>query len=169
MKHVLAHIPANFWAGIVLITLLMFAALTANAQGRVIIKGQVLATTHTDLPVVATLEASNGETMTVLLERDGAFEVDVPNDDRYQLRFAQLGSTTKTIEVDTRDAFCKTSGKHRTVEFDVLLSAADSGDLLRYAGPVGRIAFDASNGELTVAHQYVLVMPTSVFVAENVE
>jgi len=169
MKHILQYIPANFWAVAVLTLLLLLATIAANAQGRVLIKGTVLATSHTNSPVSALLEASSGETMTVLLSHDGAFQVDVPDDDRYKLSFAQIGSITKTIEVDTRNAMGKNGRKQRSLEFDVLLSAADSGDLLRYAGPVGRITFDASDGQMSVAHQYNLVMPTSVFVADNVE
>src|SRR5690349_508126 len=169
MKHILSYIPANFWAGFVLTLLLLLAAFAASAQGRVVIKGNVLATSHTDRAISATLEASDGETMQMLIADDGSFEVDVPDGDRYLLHFGQLGSITKTIAVDATNALCEQHSKRRSLEFDVLLSAADSGDLLRYAGPVGRIAFSDTDGSLNVGHQYHLVMPTSVFVAENAE
>lgn len=169
MKHLLAHIPANFWAALVLTTLLLVAAFAARAQGRVIISGNVLATSHTTAAINATLEASNGETMNILLAQDGAFEIDVPSDDRYVLRFAQLGAIAKNVEVDTRNAFLGKGRKHRSIAFDVLLSAADSGDLLRYVGPVGRIAFDENDGRPIVTQKYTLSLPTSVFVADNVE
>lgn len=169
MKHILAHIPANFWAGLVLTTLLLMAAFAARAQGRVIISGNVFATSHTIAPVNVTLEASNGETMDILLARDGAFEIDVPGDDRYMLHFVQMGAISKNVEVDTRNAFRGSGRKHRSIAFDVLLSAADSGDLLRYVDPVGRIAFDETNGQPIVTQKYTLSLPTSVFVAENVE
>ena len=169
MKHLLAHIPANFWAGLVLTTLLLMAAFAARAQGRVVISGNVIATSHTAAPVNAVLEASNGETMNILLAHDGGFEVDVPDDDRYVLRFTQLGSITKAVEVDTRHALSANGRKHRSIAFDVLLSAADSGDLLRYAGPVGHITFNELDGRLMVTQKYTLSFPTSVFVAQNIE
>ncbi len=169
MKHILAHIPANFWAGLVLTTLLLMAAFAARAQGRVIISGNVLATSHTTASVNATLEASNGETMDIFLTSDGAFDIDVPDDDRYMLCFAQMGAITKNVEVDARNALRGSGRKHRSIAFDVLLSAADSGDLLRYVGPVGRIAFDETDGQLIVTQTYTLSLPTSVFVAQNVE
>lgn len=169
MKHILSYIPANFWAGFVLTLLLIIAAFAADAQGRVVIKGTVLTTTHADRPIAATLEASDGEVMPMLLANDGSFEVDVPEGDRYFLHFTQFGSITKTIEVDATNALCEQRSKRRALEFDVLLSAADGGDLLRYAGPVGRIRFSEVDGSLAVGHAYHLVMPTSVFVAGNVE
>ncbi|HMC98057.1 MAG TPA: hypothetical protein VKG92_10395, partial [Flavobacteriales bacterium] len=147
---------------------LAIIALPCAAQEHVVIKGKGIVPSHLKTPLNLTMVVGDSVCVWVELKGRGRFEIESVEDQRYLLRFEQIGSMTKTIQVDTRFAERKIGSHERTIAFDVMMEPTEMiGRRLRYAGPVGRIAFHRSNGRMEVAKDYSLDMPSVVEVREE--
>ena len=118
------------------------------------IKGKAIVPSHLDTPLQLTLVVGDSVCVWVELKSGGRFEIASDQDQRYLLRFEQVGSVTKVVQVDTRFAERKVGKKQRSVAFDVLMEPVDAAQRFRYKGPVGRIDFHRSNGRMEVEKDY---------------
>ena len=135
------------------------AATVGSTQGTVTLKGRVIVPEHVRTSVDLTMDVGDTSCVFVKLRGRGRFLIETSDTEQYDLRFEQVGSITKTVHVDTRFAERKAGQRERHVHFDVLLAPVDTVVPLRYAGPVGRIAFHHSNGRMRVERDRTMVLP----------
>ena len=124
------------------------------AQEHVVIKGRSIVPSHLSSPLQLTLVVGDSVCIWVKLKGGGRFEIASDQDQRYLLRFEQVGSVTKVVQVDTRFAERKPGKKKRSIAFDVLMEPLDASQRFSYKGPVGRIDFHRSNGRMEVEKDY---------------
>ena len=143
------------------IVLGIFATLPFNALPQtsdvVLIKGQVIVSDQVTTAVDLTVDVGVYSCDQVLLFGRGKFEIYAKDGERYELRFEQAGSVSKTVMIDTKDVKKKVGEKKHVVEFDVVLAPMDTVQPLHYAQPVGKINFHKSNGRLLVEHNRQMV------------
>lgn len=123
----------------------------------VLIKGQVIVSDQVTAAVDLTVDVGVYSCDQVLLFGRGKFEIYAKDGERYELRFEQAGSVSKTVMIDTKDVKKKVGEKKHVVEFDVVLAPMDTVQPLHYAQPVGKINFHKSNGRLLVEHNRQMV------------
>ncbi len=124
------------------------------AQEHVVIKGKGIVPSHLRTPLQLTLVVGDSVCIWVKLKGGGRFEIESDRDQRYLLRFEQIGSVTKIVQVDTRFAERKLRQTKRSIVFDVLMEPVDASQRYCYKGPVGRIDFHRSNGRMEVEKDY---------------
>lgn len=135
------------------------AVTVGSTQGTVTLKGRVIVPAHVRTPVDLTMDVGDSSCVFVKLHGRGRFLIETSDTEQYDLRFEQVGSISKTVQVDTRFAERKFGERERHVRFDVMLAPLDTIVPLRYAGPVGRIAFHHSNGRMRVERDRTMVLP----------
>ncbi len=147
-----------------LAVLICLVASTGMTQGqeRVRIKGQVIVSDQVRTDVDLTVDVGDTSCVQVLLFGRGRFEIDALQDERYELRFEQAGSVSKSVLVDTRNVELKLGEKKRTVEFDVVMAPLDTVAPLVYSRPVGKINFHQSNGRMVVERDRTMTTPREV-------
>lgn len=141
----------------VFILLLCLQGSLSFGQNVVRIKGQVIVPVHVRTPVDLTMDVGDTACVLVELKGRGRFTIETPYAEKYELRFEQEGSITKTVVVDTQYARKRLGDGKRDVKFDVVLAPVDTIVPLRYAGPVGRVNFHHSNGRMVVQKDQHLV------------
>ncbi|MBV6404242.1 MAG: hypothetical protein IT228_13100 [Flavobacteriales bacterium] len=102
----------------------------------------------------ATVEVRvGGSVHTATVSRTGRFDVLLPADAEVLMRFEHPGHLSKEVVVDTHHAHLGPGGKgHRQLRMGVVLELEKRMGGLAYAGPVGRLTFDAQGGCLAVEH-----------------
>ncbi len=94
-----------------------------------------------------------GTVQTATVSRSGRFDVLLPADTEVRMRFEHPGHLSKEVVVDTHYAELGPGGKgHRQLRMGVVLELEKRMGGLAYAGPVGRLAFDAQGGCVAVEH-----------------
>lgn len=121
-----------------------------QAQDVVVLKGQVIVPVHVQTPVDLTMDVGDTSCVRVQLYGRGKFLIETADMERYELRFEQEGSVTKSVQVDTRNAQKKVGTSKRVIAFDVQLEPVDTILPMKYAGPVGDITFHHSNGRMVI-------------------
>lgn len=129
----------------------------SQASDVVLIKGQVIVSDQVTTAVDLTVDVGVYSCDQVLLFGRGKFEIYAKDGERYELRFEQAGSVSKTVAIDTKDVKKKLGEKRHVVEFDVVMAPMDTVQPLHYAEPVGKINFHKSNGRLLVEHNRRMV------------
>ncbi|MBP6643525.1 MAG: hypothetical protein KA186_10575 [Flavobacteriales bacterium] len=129
----------------------------SQTSDMVLIKGQVIVSDQVTTAVDLTMDVGVYSCDKVLLFGRGKFEIHAKDGERYELRFEQVGSVSKTVMIDTKDVKKKVGDKKHVVEFDVVLAPMDTVQPLHYAQPVGKINFHKSNGRLLVEHNRQMV------------
>lgn len=129
----------------------------AQASDVVLIKGQVIVSDQVTTAVDITVDVGEHSCDQVVLFGRGKFEIEAKDGERYELRFEQPGSVSKTVTIDTKNVEKKVGEKRHVVEFDVVLAPMDTVDPLHYAQPVGMINFHKSNGRLVVERNRQMV------------
>jgi hypothetical protein len=146
LKHISSHLKRT-----TLLLLLAFLLGTGlPAQQLVVLKGQVIVPEHVQNPVELTMDVGDTSCVRVELYGRGRFEIETADLERYELRFEQEGSMTKSVTVDTKNAKKKIGSDKRVIAFDVQLEPLDSILPMKYAGPVGDINFHHSNGRMVI-------------------
>lgn len=102
----------------------------------------------------ATVEVQvGGSVHTAPVSRTGRFDVLLPADAEVLVRFEHPGHLSKEVVVDTHHAELSHDGKGpRQLRMGVVLELEKRMGGLAYAGPVGRLAFDAQAGCVAVEH-----------------
>ncbi|MBK6628277.1 MAG: hypothetical protein IPJ87_07055 [Flavobacteriales bacterium] len=102
----------------------------------------------------ATVEVQvGGSVHTATVSRTGRFDVLLPADTEVLVRFEHPGHLSKEVVVDTHHAERSHDGKGpRQLRMGVVLELEKRMGGLAYAGPVGRLAFDAEGGCVAVEH-----------------
>lgn len=102
----------------------------------------------------ATVEVQvGGSVHTSTVSRTGRFDVLLPGDAEVLVRFEHPGHLSKEVVVDTHHAERSHDGKGpRQLRMGVVLELEKHMGGLTYAGPVGRLAFDAEGGCVAVDH-----------------
>lgn len=134
----------------------------AQASNVVLIKGQVIVSDQVMTAVDLTVDVGEHSCDQVMLFGRGKFEIEAKDGERYELRFEQPGSVSKTVTIDTQNVERKVGEKKHVVEFDVVLAPIDTLKPLHYAQPVGTINFHKSNGRLVVEHNRQMVATDQV-------
>lgn len=146
--------PPRPWTFRYLFVLLLLPQLGLSlAQSMVRIKGQVIVPVHVRTPVDLTMDVGDTACVLVELKGRGRFTIETPFAEKYQLRFEQEGSISKTVVVATQYASNRVGKGRRDVRFDLLLAPVDTVVPLRYAGPVGKVNFHHSNGRMIVKRE----------------
>ena len=123
---------------------------SAHGQDVVVLKGQVIVPAQVQNPVDLTMDVGDTSCVRVQLFGRGKFLIETTNMERYELRFEQEGSVSKSVEVDTRNAQKMVGSSKRVIAFDVQLEPVDQILPMKYAGPVGDITFHHSNGRVLI-------------------
>ena len=97
---------------------------------------------------------------------NGKFWVCAPTNEVYTFRFTQIGSVTKEVVVDARQACTGSECNDRKVEFDVILHGMDGDEAMRFEGPVGRIVLGDPATKPQVTHHYELLRVSSLMALE---
>lgn len=140
------------------ITNLLFVAFalctftTAQAQDRLVIKGNISSQSNSERAGEAVLIASDGEQMRMDVSKRGHYMVNVPAKDSYILRFTKNGCVTKEVAVDGHYANINNYGE-RTVRLDVTLEAQDLNDPMHYNGPAVEVSFTQMGRDLRIEAQ----------------
>lgn len=142
-----------------LVQISLGGVLFTAAQELVRIKGRVIVPAHLIAPVHLTMDVGDTACVRVRLKGRGRFRIETTDTERYLMRFEQEGAISKTVQVDTRFVDRKAGTRRTDIAFDVQLAPADTLVPLRYAGPVGRIAFHHSNGRIQVQRDRTMVHP----------
>ncbi|MCB0771039.1 MAG: hypothetical protein KDC00_11625 [Flavobacteriales bacterium] len=145
-----------------ILTASLFIAMGLTAQQYVVLKGQVIVPEHIQNPVELTMDVGDTSCVRVELYGRGRFQIETADLERYELRFEQEGSLTKSVTVDTKNAKKKIGSEKRVIAFDVQLEPLDSILPMKYAGPVGDINFHHSNGRMVVDRDPSKVLTSEV-------
>ncbi|MEZ4739607.1 MAG: hypothetical protein R2818_09730 [Flavobacteriales bacterium] len=132
-----------------------------QAQDVVVLKGQVIVPAHLQTPVDLTMDVGDTSCVRVQLYGRGKFLIETADMERYELRFEQEGSVTKSVQVDTRNSKKMVGTSKRVIAFDVQLEPIDTILPMKYAGPVGDITFHQSNGRLVIERDRTKVLTTA--------
>lgn len=166
MKTLINRIPDGFYALLLFTLLFLFAFTVTRAQGNLVLKGVVMHPEENTARPYAEIIGSNGEHMSLEIRPNGKFWVCAPANDKYIIRFMQAGCVPKEVMVDARHATSASAHNDRKFEFDVVLTADDGEQAMRFNSPVGRVEFHSSTGRAHVAHHYEMV-PVSQLLAED--
>lgn len=121
--------------------------------------------------LTAWLDIEGGQTADVIVEvvvngtkdwgrpdESGRVDLMLPGDAVALISFRKPGHLTKTVSVDTHNMEAGDfKGKQRSLTFGVKLDMVKENEGLVYAGPVGVLAFNATDGDLLVEHDQQLV------------
>lgn len=81
----------------------------------------------------------------------GGFSLDLPVDSEAVLEVHKPGCVTKRVVIDARNNL-----RGQDVTCAIVLFPQPQDERMEYAGPVGRVSFDAATGEIRVVHDYRL-------------
>ncbi|MBV6406109.1 MAG: hypothetical protein IT228_07880 [Flavobacteriales bacterium] len=124
-------------------------SIAAGAQTYVTFTGAVHMPDQ-ELHAVRMTVSDGSETMDVMLGRHGSYSFHIPVNERVVLTLESPGHITKEVEIDTHGV-PEANGlfaRNVRVAFDLELERQPDDVLLCYAGPVGRISFQGSEGRI---------------------
>ena len=157
LKHSTSHLMRS-----IILSVAFILGMGLSAQKLVVLKGQVIVPAHVQNPVELTMDVGDTSCVRVQLYGRGRFEIETADLERYELRFEQEGSMTKSVTVDTKNAKKQIGSDKRVIAFDVQLEPLDTLSPMKYAGPVGDINFHHSNGRLVIDRDRSKVFATEL-------